>query len=129
MQGAEWRQAGSLGKTPTKGNSPLSPRRPGVRSRPSVVGRLGRWRDHPAMENEDVCKRKLLKSRLLLRSCAAGHSAGCRAGMDSFDRRLLVLGEVRSLRRTRTRSCLACYQRSCDDWFVPSDLLHLSALA
>ena len=27
--------------------------------------------------------------------------------LDAFDRRLLMLGDVRSLRRTRTRACLA----------------------
>src|SRR5260370_1077148 len=40
-------------------------------------------------------------------SCAAGHRAGRCTCLDAFDRRLLMLGDVRSLRRTRTRSCLA----------------------
>src|SRR5580692_797165 len=57
------------------------------------------------MEGENVCKRKLLESRLLPGGCAPGHSTGRCTCLDAFDRRLLVLGDVRSSRRTKTRSC------------------------
>ena len=63
--------------------------------RPPHVERCGIARDAGApMEEEDACKRKLLGSRLLPRSCNAGHSTGRRAYLDAFDRRLLVLGDV-----------------------------------
>ena len=62
-------------------------------------------------ETRNVCKRKLLESRLLLGRGVAGHCTSRRADLDAFDRRLLALGDVRSPEPTRARSGLAFIPR------------------
>ena len=51
--------------------------------------------DLPANGERNVCKRKLLESRLLLGGCVARHCTGRRAVLDAFDRRILLFNDVR----------------------------------
>src|SRR5260370_8720727 len=78
------RRAGG-GKFLQKGIFRCRPRRLASGRGPASLGVWVAGGIIPPMENEDVCKRKLLENRVLFGSCPPGHRAGPRTFLDAFD--------------------------------------------